>query len=83
MSVTFPIRIGTVLRRSCSDKLPSTTTPTPIIEWREKPKAWQYVFFLDLDGHCATAEVTGALDSLRRVCDLVKVLGSYRKADTI
>lgn len=47
-----------------------------------KRKAWDYIFFLDLDGHQddeAVAEVIKILDS---DCELFKVLGSYRKADT-
>jgi chorismate mutase/prephenate dehydratase len=48
-----------------------------------RARAWHYVFFLDLDGHCSDAPVAGALAELGGICELVKVLGSYRKADTI
>lgn len=38
-----------------------------------------YIFFVDLDGHAADEPVAQALDSLRRECTFVKVLGSYRR----
>jgi chorismate mutase/prephenate dehydratase len=43
-------------------------------------RAWDYVFFIDLDGHVADANVAAALDEFRRGCELVKVLGSYPRA---
>jgi chorismate mutase / prephenate dehydratase len=46
---------------------------------RRKP--WEYVFFLDLDGHQHDAAVQRALARMSEVCDLFKILGSYRKAD--
>jgi len=45
-----------------------------------KQKAWEYVFFVDCDGHVADTEVGKALDDLRARCLFVKVLGSYPKA---
>jgi chorismate mutase/prephenate dehydratase len=45
-----------------------------------KQKAWEYVFFVDCDGHVADPEVGRALDDLRARCLFVKVLGSYPKA---
>ncbi len=48
-----------------------------------RQRAWQYVFFLDLDGHCLDSAVAEVLDELSKICDLVRVLGSYRKADSV
>lgn len=45
-----------------------------------KKKAWEYVFFADLEGHCSDAKIVKALDELKRNCVFVKVLGSYPKA---
>ncbi len=45
-------------------------------------KAWDYVFFLDLDGHVADPNVAELVDELTRICQLCKVLGCYQKADT-
>ena len=44
-------------------------------------KAWDYVFFIELDGHKSDPAVAAALDHLAGACQLFKVLGSYRKAD--
>ena len=41
---------------------------------------WEYVFFLDLEGHIEDQALKLALDELRRDSDLVNVLGSYPKA---
>ncbi len=44
-----------------------------------KRKAWQYVFFLDIDGHIDQPEIAQALDQARGACDWFRVLGSYRQ----
>jgi chorismate mutase/prephenate dehydratase len=44
-------------------------------------RAWDYVFFLDLDGHAADPHIAPVLGKLATSCKLFKVLGSYRKAD--
>jgi len=41
---------------------------------------WDYVFFVDVDGHAKDAKVTKALDDLAKTASAVKVLGSYPKA---
>ena len=40
-----------------------------------------YCFSFDLDGHVAEARVGEALSALRRICDDVRFLGSYARAD--
>jgi chorismate mutase / prephenate dehydratase len=40
-------------------------------------RKWDYVFFIDLEGHAKDAAVAKALASLRRRCSLYRVLGSY------
>ena len=42
-----------------------------------KQKEWEYVFFADLDGHADAPEMKKALEALNKVCQSVKVLGSY------
>jgi chorismate mutase/prephenate dehydratase len=44
-------------------------------------KAWEYYFFVDIDGHADDEEVKRALDELQEHCTLMTVLGSYPKAD--
>ena len=41
---------------------------------------WEYVFFLDLDGHCEDRSLKMALGELKKETELVNVLGSYPKA---
>lgn len=38
---------------------------------------WEYVFFLDVEGHLADKKVAAALEELKQVAAFVKVLGSY------
>jgi chorismate mutase / prephenate dehydratase len=43
-------------------------------------EAWQYVFFLDLEGHLEDENVREALAALEGQSDMVKVFGSYPRA---
>jgi prephenate dehydratase len=45
-----------------------------------KGRAWEYVFFVDIDGHVDDPKVAEALTDLVRRAVLVKVLGSYFRA---
>ena len=45
-----------------------------------REKLWEYVFFVDVDGHRADPAVAEAIDALRRVSRMVRVLGSYPQA---
>ena len=42
-----------------------------------KQKDWEYIFYVDLAGHCDDPEVKDALGTLEAHCSLVKILGSY------
>lgn len=42
-----------------------------------KRKAWEYLFFIDLEGHVSEPRVQRALSRLRRSTTLLRVLGSY------
>lgn len=42
-----------------------------------KQKDWEYIFYVDLAGHCENEQVAAALDELEKHCSLVKLLGSY------
>jgi chorismate mutase/prephenate dehydratase len=51
------------------------------IESRPAPeRKWEYVFFIDIDGHQSDKDVEQALKDLRQQAALLKVLGSYPKA---
>ncbi|MGL6069684.1 MAG: prephenate dehydratase, partial [Craterilacuibacter sp.] len=41
---------------------------------------WDYVFFIDLEGHCSETHVAAALEALRARASYVKLLGSYPQA---
>jgi chorismate mutase/prephenate dehydratase len=38
---------------------------------------WEYMFFVDIEGHQATPEVRQALQKARQACNHMRVLGSY------
>ena len=42
-----------------------------------KVRAWEYYFFVDIEGHCTNPKVSKALAELKRDCAYMKVLGSY------
>ncbi|HBR18503.1 MAG: chorismate mutase [Deltaproteobacteria bacterium RIFCSPLOWO2_12_FULL_43_16] len=45
----------------------------------QKGKAWEYVFFADMDGHVSDSKVSDALKELEAQCSFMKILGSYPK----
>ncbi|HHL40204.1 MAG TPA: prephenate dehydratase [Deltaproteobacteria bacterium] len=45
-----------------------------------KRKSWQYVFFLDLDGHITDGDISEAVSELEGMCSFLKHLGSYPKS---
>jgi len=46
-----------------------------------KRKAWEYYFFVDVDGHIADRKVARSVQLLAEHCTFVKVLGSYPNVD--
>jgi chorismate mutase/prephenate dehydratase len=42
-----------------------------------KRRDWEYVFYVDLAGHCEESKVAEALKELECHCSMVKLLGSY------
>ncbi len=38
---------------------------------------WEYVFFVDVEGHASEPKVVAALDKLRETASMMKLLGSY------
>jgi chorismate mutase/prephenate dehydratase len=45
-----------------------------------KRKAWEYFFFVDIDGHASEEKVQQALEALSQHCTFVKILGTYPKS---
>ncbi len=46
-----------------------------------KRRAWEYFFFIDVDGHAQDAAVAKAIQQLDKQCSFVKVLGSFPNAE--
>lgn len=46
-----------------------------------KRRAWEYFFFIDVDGHETDAKVAKALRLLGDHCNFVKILGSYPRSE--
>ena len=42
-----------------------------------KQKDWEYIFYIDLAGHCEDQGIKKALKDLETHCSVVKILGSY------
>jgi chorismate mutase/prephenate dehydratase len=45
-----------------------------------KTKAWEYLFFLDMEGHISAGPVAAAVSELRTRAQFLKILGSYPRA---
>jgi chorismate mutase/prephenate dehydratase len=48
-----------------------------------KRKAWEYFFFVDIDGHASEENVKQAIDELEKHCSIIKILGTYPKSPTV
>ena len=46
-----------------------------------KTKVWDYMFFVDMEGHVEDAEIAAALKEVEGTCRFVQVLGSYPRAE--
>jgi len=46
-----------------------------------KLEAWEYYFFVDLEGHYENKKVKKALNELKKHCTYFKILGSYPKGE--
>ncbi len=46
-----------------------------------KRKAWEYIFFVDMEGHIEQTNVMKAIKDVQKECLFFKVLGSYPSAD--
>jgi len=44
---------------------------------RARSSLWEYVFFIDVEGHERDANVAKALDALKSRAPFLKILGSY------
>ena len=48
------------------------------IQSRPTPgESWQYLFFIEVQGHATDRPIVGAIEEVRRHSEFFKVLGSY------
>jgi prephenate dehydratase len=45
-----------------------------------RERMWEYVFYVDIDGHISEPQVKEALIDLMRKASFVKIFGSYARA---
>lgn len=45
-------------------------------------KAWEYIFFVDMEGHIDDKKVERAIETLKQGCLYLKILGSYPQGNT-
>jgi len=48
-----------------------------------KRKAWEYYFFLDIEGHTEDPQVAAAITELEKRGAYVKILGSYPESEWV
>jgi len=46
-------------------------------------RAWDYLFFIDIEGHQSQSEIDEAIEGLREVCQYIRVLGSYPRGEGV
>lgn len=46
-----------------------------------KTKKWEYIFFVDLEGHVQDLKLNEALKEMEKYCVFLKILGSYPQGD--
>ena len=46
-------------------------------------RPWEYVFYLDFEGHMSSEECLQAVDHLERMASFLKILGSYTLGKTV
>jgi chorismate mutase/prephenate dehydratase len=45
-----------------------------------KSRAWEYCFFVDIEGHAGDKKMKAAIEDLQAHCAFLRVLGSYPRA---
>ena len=75
----LPILIGNWEAKAIHDALEGISLTR--IESRPKPHGrWEYVFFVDIEGHQSDPQVARALVKVQERASLLRVLGSYPHA---
>ena len=53
---------------------------TKIESFPSRRRPWEYLFFIDVEGHVGDASVAAALADIRSICKELKILGSFPKS---
>ncbi len=62
---------------------PFATRGVSMTKFESRPSRnalWEYVFFVDIEGHRADPNVAAALEEVDRIAGYLKILGSYPAA---
>ncbi len=79
-SLMFSIRDGVGALSEMLDPFAKNSINLTKIESRPfRKKPWEYIFFIDIEGHVADANIKKALAMVTRNSQFMKVLGSYPK----
>jgi chorismate mutase / prephenate dehydratase len=80
-SILFTIRdrVG-ALHRMLAPFAQHQINLTKIESRPSRHRVWEYIFYVDFEGHADDAQVSAALEGLRDECLFLKVLGSYPRA---
>lgn len=77
-SVMFSIKDKVGALYSCLKTFTDCGINLTKIESRpSRKKMWEYIFFVDIEGHIEDEKIKKALDQLEQQCTFLKVLGSY------
>jgi chorismate mutase/prephenate dehydratase len=80
-TMAFSLRDGKGALRHVLEVFETESVNLSRIESRpSREKAWDYVFIVDLEGHREEAHVARAIVELEQRCPIVRVFGSYPKA---
>jgi len=77
---SIPDKVG-ALHRALAPIRRHKLNMTKIESRPSKRRAWEYFFFVDVDGHAHDEPVAKTIQQLEKQCSYVKVLGSYPNAE--
>lgn len=80
LMISVPDRVGSLFK-ALEPFTRHKVNMTRIESRPNKRKAWEYYFFLDIEGHTEDTEVALAIDELEHLGAYVKILGSYPESE--
>lgn len=80
--ISVPDRVG-ALFEALEPFTKAKVNMTRIESRPNKRKAWEYYFFLDIEGHTEDPQVAAAITELEKRGAYVKILGSYPESEWV